>query len=32
MPADIYLLQILLLTFSGLVHWHQAGIIAHLVD
>ena len=32
MRADIYPLQMLLLTVSGWVHGHQADVIAYLVE
>ena len=32
MRADIYPLQVLLLTVSGWVHRHQADVIAYLVE
>ncbi len=32
MRAEIYPLQVLLLTVSGLVHRHQADVIAYLVE
>ncbi len=32
MRADIYPLQVLLLTFTGWVHRHQADVIAYLVE
>ncbi len=32
MLADIYPLQVLLMTFSGLVNRHQADVIAYLVE
>ena len=32
MRADIYPLQVLLLTVSGWVHRHQANVIADLVE
>ncbi len=32
MPAATYPLQVLLLTFSGIVNRHQADVIAYLVE
>ena len=32
MLADTYPLRVLLMTFSGLVNHHQAGVIAYLVE